>query len=421
MAIGPQPVEIHGLMFASTSDGRLLEGEVRRHLDAIMERMAGLERENGELRGRLEHVEVLQRLAEETVIKADEVAAELEAQARQRADELLLNCETDIVERQRAFDAELASQHAAAQARVAQLQTALEGSVQTLARALQAVGAPALEMPPASSAAWRPPPPGAIPSAAETAANGQVASAAPAEPTESPADVFGAQEEAPAAQEEVGFTRFDMAAVDAPEATALDVTPAPTDTPNLEDRSVPAAPQTAPTEATNQPSADEPMPEDSEQIPAVSAVAESEAPASAAEPELSEPGAGEAPEPVPAAADAAPVQPTAPDRADEPAQQVPVDSAPTASTGLSRSGPATIEIDMRPVKSFADLARVTKLLGRIAPGAQPVDLNLPQHRALFSVRGKDIQALAVQLQEALPEAKVVAREEGLDVLLEDGE
>jgi hypothetical protein len=45
---------------------------------------------------------------------------------------------------------------------------------------------------------------------------------------------------------------------------------------------------------------------------------------------------------------------------------------------------------------------------------------LPQHRALFSVRGQDIQALADQLQEALPEAKVVTREEGLDVLLEEG-
>jgi hypothetical protein len=76
---------------------------------------------------------------------------------------------------------------------------------------------------------------------------------------------------------------------------------------------------------------------------------------------------------------------------------------------------------MRPVKSFADLARVTKLLGRIAPGAQPVDLNLPQHRALFSVRSKDPQALAAQLQEALPEARVVEREEGLDVLLEGDE
>jgi hypothetical protein len=76
---------------------------------------------------------------------------------------------------------------------------------------------------------------------------------------------------------------------------------------------------------------------------------------------------------------------------------------------------------MRPVKSFADLARVTKLLGRIAPGAQPVDLNLPQHRALFSVRGKDSQALVAQLQEALPEARVVERAEGIDVLLEGGE
>jgi len=98
--------------------------------------------------------------------------------------------------------------------------------------------------------------------------------------------------------------------------------------------------------------------------------------------------------------------------------QVTVPADPGMMGGVvARRGPETIEIDMRPVKSFADLARVTKLLGGIAPGAQPVDLNLPQHRALFSVRGRDCEALAAQLAEALPEAKVVERQNGIDVLL----
>ena len=45
---------------------------------------------------------------------------------------------------------------------------------------------------------------------------------------------------------------------------------------------------------------------------------------------------------------------------------VPADPG-TIGGAVARRGPATIEIDMRPVKSFADLARVTKLLGGIAP------------------------------------------------------
>jgi hypothetical protein len=106
--------------------------------------------------------------------------------------------------------------------------------------------------------------------------------------------------------------------------------------------------------------------------------------------------------------------------ADDASAQVPgtVPADPGAAA-VARRGPETIEIDMRPVKSFADLARVTKLLGGIAPGAQPVDLNLPQHRALFSVRGRDREALATQLADALPEANVVERENGIDVLLGD--
>src|SRR5687767_14592348 len=223
MASGPQPVEIHGLTFASTSDGHLLESEVRRHLDAIMDRVAGLERENRELLGRLDHLDSLRRLAEETVVKADELAADIQAQARQRADEMLLSCETEIVERKRAFETELAAEQAAAQARVAQLQTALEGSVQTLARALQAAGAPALEMPPASAPSWSSPPPSASPVAAETsAANGQTPSAAPADAVEAEEAVAPASQEAPPGHVDGGSTRFDMAAIDAAEAVPVD-------------------------------------------------------------------------------------------------------------------------------------------------------------------------------------------------------
>ena len=117
------------------------------------------------------------------------------------------------------------------------------------------------------------------------------------------------------------------------------------------------------------------------------------------------------PEPIP-------ICPSVNDRAeDEPVAAVAPDAGPST---LSRIGPATIEIDMRPVKSFADLARVTKLLGRIAPGAQPVDLNLPQHRALFSVRGRDRRRWRRNCGGAAGREGRGAQE-GLDVLLEGGE
>ena len=65
-------------------------------------------------------------------------------------------CETEMVERRREFEIESGAQQAAAAARVAQLQAALEGTLQTLGRALQAAGAPALEMPAASAPVGRP-------------------------------------------------------------------------------------------------------------------------------------------------------------------------------------------------------------------------------------------------------------------------
>jgi hypothetical protein len=425
MAQAPHPVEMHGLMFASTGDGHLLESEVHQHLDALMERLEGLERENAELHGRLEHLDSLQRLAQETVIKADELASAIEADARQRADELVLQSETEMVERQRQFDANLAAQEAAAQARVTQLQAALEGSVQTLARALQAVGAPALEMPPASSSAW-----------ASSAATAQTPTA-PANGQAAPLVESPSLAPEPEASE---FTRFDMAPADALPA-ADDVTPAP-----ASEAEVPVEPAAADADGAEWAhaipegaSVAEEPPASGEWRPPESPAAEWDAPpqpatgweqsplveqlgaASPSENEaVSSPEAVEDDlELVPIEAEEpAPVAPVARDRADEPAAASP-DAGPTTATGLSRTGPATLEIDMRPVKSFADLARVTRLLGRIAPGAQPVDLNLPQHRALFSVRGKDVQALAAQLQEALPEAKIVTRDDGLDVLLEE--
>src|SRR4051812_1878085 len=156
MADTPRPVEINGLVFASTGDGHLLESEVRRHVEA-------LQREIADLQGRLEHVTSLERLAQATVMKADDMAVEIETEARRRVDQLVDECETELVERRRQFEIESGAQQAAAQARVAQLQAALEGTLQTLGRALQAAGAPALEMPAASVPAWTPP--AAMPSA----------------------------------------------------------------------------------------------------------------------------------------------------------------------------------------------------------------------------------------------------------------
>ena len=134
------------------------------------------------------------------------------------------------------------------------------------------------------------------------------------------------------------------------------------------------------------------------------------------------PAAAGSPPPAPARPEppvvAAPPSPAAqqPEARPERSGTVPTDTLSWGAVMLR--GPETVEIDMRPVKSFADLARVTKLLGRVAPGAQPVDLNLPQHRALFSIKDRDKQSLAAQLQGELPEAKVVQRDGGIDVLLE---
>lgn len=368
MADGPRPVEIQGLTFLATSDGYLLESEVRRHVDALVERVNGLERENAELRWRLDHVEALKRLAEATVAKADELAATIEAEARQRADTLLAQCEAAIEERRRRLEAALAAEQAAAQARVAQLQAALEETVQTLARALQAVGAPALEL-----AAPAPGPSGALPAAT------------PVEPL--PA---GATE--PAGDLGPPYGGWDLEANARPAA--------------VEPEASGAGPPAIAAQAGS--------PVGSPSIYAARGSTESLLPAKemSARRDAAEPALAAVPPPVSAG-------PAIEDRAGEPgrASMEAAEAAPPAAAELTDS--ASLEIDMRPVRSFADLARVTKLLGRIAPGAQPVDLNLPQHRALFSVRGTDPRVLVAELQEALPEARVLQQEGRIDVLLDE--
>ncbi|HZS00870.1 MAG TPA: hypothetical protein VFE37_19280 [Chloroflexota bacterium] len=398
----PRPVEINGLVFASTSEGHLLESEVREHVEA-------LQREIAELRTRLEHLGSLERLAQATVVKADELAAEIEAEARRRADEIVQACEAEVGERRRRFEAETNAQQAAAQARVAQLQAALEGTLQTLGRALQAAGAPALEMPAASG-------PVAPSAAALDAAGPRLDTNGRAEPAGSAV-----------AAEDASDTRFGRAAVEGlPAAGEREDASArawgrgserPADIAEGGGEAAPAGGAGAAEHGVGD--------EWRREAPAAEARGAAAAQAEHAEGEDSGAAAGrgdtgsgtfelarrgrQATEPTP-------IRPLVAERAtDESGATTPAETGPTA---LSRVGPATLEIDMRPVKSFADLARVTKLLGRIAPGAQPLDLNLPQHRALFSVQGKDAQALAAELQEALPDAKVVEREEGLDVLLE---
>ncbi|HEY7063261.1 MAG TPA: hypothetical protein VII06_17420 [Chloroflexota bacterium] len=407
MADTPRPVEINGLVFASTSEGHLLESEVRRHVEALQQQV-------GELRSRLEHLDSLERLAQSTVMKADELAAEIETEARGRVDEMTLACETEITERRRAFEAEAAAQQAAAQARVTQLQSALEGTIQTLGRALQAAGAPALEMPPASASSWSPPSTATASPVAE--GNGQLDSSAAAvssavessrveaaEP--GPNTHFGADLAPPAEDEAPSWRGTDEAA---PEVVAVEAAE-PSDGPADERALAEADSAVQARDAQAKDALGEPWQSTAVDAEPAEAVAESGVPRSQTF-ELSRRGRS--------LGEPTPIRPSLADQADE-ERAGPVDApAESAPTTLSRTGPMTIEIDMRPVKSFADLARVTKLLGRIAPGAQPVDLNLPQHRALFSVRGKDVEALATQLQEALPEAKVVEREAGLDVLLE---
>src|SRR3954451_19660347 len=141
-----QALEIEGLVFTVTGDGNLRQDEVRQRLGEGNRRLAMLEDETEELRGRLEHLNSLQRLAEATVAKADELAAEIEANARARADELLAACDEELADRRRRFEAETLADVQTARQRGEELQRALEGTLQTLARALQSAGAPALEM-----------------------------------------------------------------------------------------------------------------------------------------------------------------------------------------------------------------------------------------------------------------------------------
>src|SRR4051794_36748268 len=106
MADTARPVEINGLVFATTGDGHLLEGEVRAHVET-------LQREIAELRARLDHVTSLERLAQATVMKADDLAAEIEAEARRRVDQMTEACETGLVQRRRQFEVETGAQQAA--------------------------------------------------------------------------------------------------------------------------------------------------------------------------------------------------------------------------------------------------------------------------------------------------------------------
>jgi hypothetical protein len=392
-------LQIGGRVFETTPDGHLSIEDVRRHVGDLDARLAVAESENADLRRQLDHVASLRRLAEATVVKADELAAEIEAEARARAAELVAACEADLAERRRHFEADQAADLASARERVTQLQAALEGSVQTLARALQTVGAPALEMPPASAPL---PPSMVFTPEAERAPSPPLTSPPPLE-EETPSPPPLAMSATPAGPWESSDDGYEEAAVADEQGEA-----------DEDDRPIThvgtVEPPVLPTDRSQgrrgadrfsrRPRGDTAPPADAD-----------------------DPAARQAP---PAAEDAAaeplvpPAQPVdevpPPPRPIDAPVTVPVDSGLTGGA-VARRGPETIEIDMRPVTSFADLARVTKLLGGIAPGAQPVDLNLPQHRALFSVRGRDLEALAAQLAEALPEAKVVERQNGIDVLL----
>src|SRR5262245_9417213 len=79
-----EALQIGGRSFETTADGHVRVDDVRRHVGELADRLASLESENADLRRQLDHVSSLQRLAEATVVKADDLAAEIEATARAR-------------------------------------------------------------------------------------------------------------------------------------------------------------------------------------------------------------------------------------------------------------------------------------------------------------------------------------------------
>ena len=124
MANTPRPLETNGLVFASTDDGHLLGSEVRVHVK-------GLRREVAELRTCVKHVTSLERLAQATVMKADELAAGIE-EARRRVDAMMDACASELGERRRRFEIDAGAQQVAARARsvveaLRRLQVGVEG------------------------------------------------------------------------------------------------------------------------------------------------------------------------------------------------------------------------------------------------------------------------------------------------------
>jgi regulator of replication initiation timing len=370
-----EAVEIHGVAFTPTADGTLRVEEVRERLGELVERLRALEAENAQLRERVEHVEALRRLAEATVIQASELARQIEAEARAQAEERLRACEEELAARRREFEARQAAEVEAFQARARQFQAALDAAQRTLAEALQAMGGAAL------TASAQPTPP--APTVPEASA-----------PQEEPAPARPAAEPSPVALAE-------QPAQPPPAAAAEPVAETPPAMRPDEEASSPRVADAAAEEVV----IDEQV--IAERLAAIdAALAEIEpfapAPASpqAAEADSTERTVALTDAPAAAGPDAAP--------------------APLPASGEPDSA-RTIEIEMRPVRSFNELTRLTKVLGQIAPGAQPIDLSLPQHRAVFAVRGYTRAALVAQLRQGLPEATVRERDGGIDVLLEPTE
>mgnify|MGYP001190523123 CR=1 FL=1 len=371
-------VEIHGLSFTLTADGTLSVAEVR-------ERVAALAAENARLREQCGHVEALRRLAEATVIQASELAREIEAEARARADAMLRACEEEIAERRRQLAVQHAAEVEALQARARQLQEALDAATRTLAEGLQAVS-------------------GALPTVTALVGNANAASTEEERPSDA--------SERPPGSGAIGAAAWG----DASEATATGA-----DQPQATDAVPQVEPSPVAREAT-EPFAETGLPapeEAASQSPAVDLWAEAT--------ELSEDARIRA-ERL-AAIDAALAEIEA-----EPAPGAPVpetditektpalEAQPLAASAVAaQQDSRTIEVEMRPVRSFAELTHVTKVLGEIAPGAQPVDLSLALERALFAVQGHAPSELATQLRRGLPGAIVHEREGGLDVLLSSAE